>query len=109
MADSKQLSYTKMVCPVCGGPVIQGAPILGLRSSKFRCSSCASELKVKATLRVAWAFFFAAAGLAVLFLFRWLNPPWPPTLVSALYYGIAGGVLAYSFALVQRGMVFRPA
>jgi hypothetical protein len=82
--------------------------VLGIRSSKFRCSSCASALKVKATPRVAWAFLVAAAGLGALFLFRWLNPPWPPMLVSALFYGFAGGVLAYSFALVQRGMVFRP-
>ena len=108
MADSRQLSYKEMVCPICGGEVVQGEPVLGIRSSKFRCSSCASALTVKATPRVAWAFVFAAAGLTVLFLFRWLNPPWPPTLVSALYYGFASGVLAYSFVLVQRGMVFRP-
>ena|SRR5690242_645548 len=109
MAGTRQLSYLKMICPICGGQVVQGAPVLGLRSSKFHCSSCASDLRVKPTLRVVWAFVVAAIGLVVLFLFRWLNPPWPSTLVSALYYGIAGGVLAYSFALVRRGMVFRPA
>ena len=97
-----------MVCPICGGQVIQGAPMLGLRSSRFRCSSCASDLKVKATPRVAWAFVSAATGLAALLLFRWLSPPWPPMLISALYCGVAAAVSAHSFALAQRGMVFRP-
>jgi hypothetical protein len=55
-----------------------------------------------------WAFVVAAVGILLLLALEWLRPAWAPVLFSAVYYGIAAGALAYSFALLQRGMVFRP-
>ena len=107
MQNRSQSSYMKKLCPACGGAVIQGQPVLGLRSWKYRCSSCGSTLNVRPTLRVLWAFVVAAVAIAMLFFLHWLQPNWPRTVLATLNYGIAGGAMAYSFNLVYRGMVFR--
>lgn len=105
-------SYLKKICPVCGDhAIVQGKPVLGIRSSSFRCTSCGTALKVRPTKNVFWGVVVTVIALAAIGLLHWLQPQFglPPWVWAGLNGGIGGGGMVYAFKLVAQGMVFRPA
>jgi len=111
MTKASQPSYTDKICPVCGGStVVQAAPALGTRSSKFHCSSCGAHLKVGFTPRLLWGIAMAPiVPGGVLLLYR-LQPHigLPRVAMAGLTGGFIGLAVAYTFSLIRKGMVFRP-
>jgi hypothetical protein len=111
MKEHGMPSYQESICPLCGHKaVVQAPPLLGVRSSKFHCSNCGANLKVRPTLRVLWGFVVALAVPTGVLSLHWAQPylGLSNVAMAAINGGFIGGGTGYAFSLLRKGMVFSP-
>ena len=111
MADDRNPSFLKNICPLCGGTsVIRNDKVLGLRAPKFNCPDCGAGLTTTPTPRILFAFavvFIALpAALALISLLK-VKFELQGLLLTCIYGGVVGGLSSYAFQLVFNGLVFK--